>query len=299
LRKEVEKEYAMYKFKRFIKQLFTPVSIMMVPHDSKKTINIKVPSIGIGISVILWFIGSIYIISIAIDAFEYQRMKSTLNYYTAQFTELKSTIVMLKSAETQFKSLLSRGGKKEILENVDTKTASSDTGSLDMEALKEQIKKTAESVASIQSYLKEQRDIYVSTPRGWPAVGAITSPFGERNAPFGGGNQFHTGVDISVPSGTPVKATADGVISYAGWNAGSGNLVVVEHGAGYSTFYAHSSSIPVKVGQRIKRGDVISYSGSTGNSTGPHVHYEVWQQGRAVNPKGFLEVAHDVSKEKR
>jgi murein DD-endopeptidase MepM/ murein hydrolase activator NlpD len=289
----------MYKFKRFIKKLFTPVSIMMVPHDSKKTINIKVPSIGIGISIILWFIGSIYMISIAIDAFEYQRMKSTLNYYTAQFTELKSTMVMLKTAETQFKSILSRGGKTEILEHIDTKTATLDTGSLDMEELKEQIKKTAESVASIQAYLKEQRDIYVSTPSGWPVAGAITSPFGERDAPFGGGRQFHTGIDISVPSGTPVKATADGVISFAGWNAGSGNLVVVEHGAGYSTFYAHNGSIAVKVGQRIKRGDVVSYSGSTGNSTGPHVHYEVWQQGRAVNPKGFLEVARDVSKEKR
>jgi len=290
----------MYKFKRFIKKLFTPVSIMMVPHDSKKTINIKVPSIGIGVSIILWFIGSIYVSSIAIDAFEYQRMKSTLNYYTAQFTEMKATMVMLKSAETQFKSLLSRGGKKEILEHIDINTTPSDTGSLDMEALKEQIKRTAESVVSIKEYLHEQRDIYVSTPRGWPVVGPITSPFGQRDAPFGGGGrQFHTGIDISVPSGTPVKATADGVISFAGWDAGSGNLVVIEHGAGYSTFYAHNSSIAVKVAQQIKRGDVVSYSGSTGNSTGPHVHYEVWQQGRAVNPKGFLEVAHDVSKEKR
>jgi murein DD-endopeptidase MepM/ murein hydrolase activator NlpD len=289
----------MYKFKRFIKKLFTPVSIMMVPHDSKKTINIKVPSIGIGVSIILWFIGSIYVSSIAIDALEYHRMKSTLNYYTAQFSEMKATMIMLKSAETQFKSLLSRGGKKEILENIDTKTTLSDTGSLDMDALKEQIKKTAESVVSIKEYLQEQRDIYVSTPRGWPVVGPITSPFGERDAPFGGGRQFHTGIDISVPSGTPVKATADGVISFAGWDAGSGNLVVIEHGAGYSTFYAHNSSIAVKVAQQIKRGDVVSYSGSTGNSTGPHVHYEVWQQGKAVNPKGFLEVAHDVSKEKR
>ena len=127
----------------------------------------------------------------------------------------------------------------------------------------------------------------------------ITSPFGEREAPLGGGTQFHTGIDISVPVGTAVRATGDGVISFSGWNAGSGNLVVVEHGAGYSTFYAHNSSVAVKTGQLIKRGDIIAYSGSTGNSTGPHVHYEVWQQGRAVNPKGFLEVAQDVSKEKR
>ena len=289
----------MYKLRMFIRKLFTPVSIMMVPHDSKKTINIKVPSIGIAVSVVLWLIGSVYIISIAIDAFEYHRMKSTLNYYTAQFTELKSTMTMLKGAETQLKVLLSRGGKKEILENVDTAMARTDTGSLDMDVLKDQIRKTTESVSSIRQYLMEQKDIYVSTPRGWPVAGVITSPFGEREAPLGGGTQFHTGIDISVPVGTAVRATGDGVISFSGWNAGSGNLVVVEHGAGYSTFYAHNSSVAVKTGQLIKRGDIIAYSGSTGNSTGPHVHYEVWQQGRAVNPKGFLEVAQDVSKEKR
>lgn len=289
----------MYKFKRFIKKLFTPVSIMMVPHDSKKTINIKVPSIGIGISVFLWFVGSIYVITIAIDAFEYQRMESSLNYYTSQFTELKSTIFMLKKADVEFRSLLSRGGKKEVLENIDTKISSADTGSLDMEALKEQIKKTAETVASVKGYLKEQRDIYVSTPTGWPVVGPITSPFGEREAPRGGGVEFHTGLDIAVPSDTAVKATADGVVSFAGWNAGSGNLAVIEHGFGFSTFYAHNSSILVRIGQRVKRGDVIAYSGSTGNSTGPHLHYEVWKQGRAINPKGFLEVATNVSKEKR
>ncbi|HTZ18121.1 MAG TPA: M23 family metallopeptidase [Dissulfurispiraceae bacterium] len=287
----------MYKIRRFLKQLFTPVSIMMVPHDSKRTLNIKVPSIGIVISVILWLVGSVYIISIAIDALEYQRMKKAVNYYTAQFTELKSTISMLRGAETQFKKLLALGGKKEILENVDTNAPASDTGSLDMDALKEQIKKTAESVSSIREYLAEQKDLYISTPRGWPVVGTITSPFGERESPLGGGIQFHTGIDISVPTGTPVKATAEGVISFAGWNAGSGNLVVVEHGSGFSTFYAHNSSIEAKVGQRIKRGDIIAHSGSTGNSTGPHVHYEVWQDGKAVNPKGFLEVAH-VSKEK-
>jgi murein DD-endopeptidase MepM/ murein hydrolase activator NlpD len=290
----------MYKVKRFVKKLFSPVSIMMIPHDGKKTINIKVPSIGIVFSIFLWFVGSVYLISIAIDAFEYQRMKNMVEYYNAQFTELKPTILMLKRAEGEFKNLLSRGGgKKELLEGVDAKIVSVDAGTLDMEALKEQIKKTAESVTSVKEYLKEQRDIYVSTPSGWPAGGTITSQFGQRENPRGGGQQYHTGLDISVPQGTPVKATADGVVSFSGWNSGSGNLVVLEHGFGYSTFYAHNKSTNMKVGQRVKRGDVIAYSGSTGNSTGPHIHYEVWKQGQAINPKGFLEVAKDVQKTKR
>ena len=291
----------MYKVKRFIKKLFSPVSIMFIPHDGKKTINIKVPSIGIFISMFLWCVGSVYLISIAIDAFEYQRMKHMVEYYNAQFTELKPTILMLKKAETEFRSLLSTGGKKEVLENVDSKADSIDSGSIDMEALKEQIKKTAESVASVKDYLREQRDIYLSTPSGWPVRGTVTSPFGHREAPRGGGPQFHTGMDISVPTGTPIKATADGVVSFSGWNSGSGNLVVLEHGFGYSTFFAHARATNVQVGQRVKRGDVIAYSGSTGNSTGPHLHYEVWKSGKAINPRGFLEVARngDVQKTRR
>jgi murein DD-endopeptidase MepM/ murein hydrolase activator NlpD len=289
----------MYKVKRFIKKLFSPVSIMLIPHDGKKSINIKVPSAGIFISIFLWCVGSVYLISIAIDAFEYQRMKHMVNYYNAQFTELKPTILMLKKAEFEFKNLLSRGGKKELLEGVDSKDISADAGSLDMESLREQIQKTAESVASVKEYLKGQKDIYISTPMGWPVSGAITSPYGERMNPRGGGAQFHSGIDISIPQGTPVTATADGVVSISGMNAGAGNLVVLEHGFGYSTAYAHNKSLVVQVGQRVKRGEIISYSGSTGNSTGPHLHYEVWKNGRAINPKGFLEVAKDVQKAKR
>jgi murein DD-endopeptidase MepM/ murein hydrolase activator NlpD len=292
LSREVKEMSATYKIRRLAKKLFSPVSIMMVPHDSKKSINIKVPSIGIFISVFLWLAGSFYLGSLAIDAFEYQRMKLMVDQYNSQFTELKPTILMLKKAETEFKSLLSRGGKKEILENVSDNKESEDSGSVDMDSLKEEIKKSAESIASVREFFREQRDIYLSTPTGWPVSGRITSPFGNRQSPRGGGAQFHTGMDISIPSGTPVKATADGVVSFSGWLAGNGNLVVLEHGFGYSTCFAHNKSTVVKVGQKVKRGEVIAYSGSTGNSTGPHVHYEVWKNGKAVNPRTFLEASN-------
>ena len=96
-------------------------------------------------------------------------------------------------------------------------------------------------------------------------------------------------MDISAAPGNPVTATADGIVSFSGWNGGSGNLVVIEHGFGYSTFYAHNKMTAVKVGQRVKKGDVIAYVGSTGNTTGPHLHYEVWKNGSPVNPKSFIE----------
>ncbi len=105
----------------------------------------------------------------------------------------------------------------------------------------------------------------------------------------GGENEFHSGIDISTNPGNPVRATADGIVSFSGWSGGSGNLVGLEHGHGFSTFYAHNRINAVKVGQKVHRGDVISYVGSTGNSTGPHVHYEIWKDGRHVNPQKYVE----------
>ncbi|BCB96396.1 membrane protein [Dissulfurispira thermophila] len=278
----------MYKLKRFIRRLFTPVTIMLIPHDSKRTINVKLPSIGVVSSVVLWLVGSIYVISIAIDTIEYYNMKSKLNFYMGQFVELRTTISLLEKAEAEFKRLLSFKSRDKILENVDTQINVHDAGSLDMDLLKDQIKNTVEKVAEIQQFLKNQKDIYISTPKGWPVIGRITSEFGPRENPRYGGQEFHSGLDISAATGTPVRATADGIVSFAGWSAGNGNLVVVEHGFGYSTFYAHNSSIAVKVGQKVKRGDTIAYVGSTGNTTGPHLHYEVWHNGKAVNPVDFL-----------
>lgn len=278
----------MYKLRMFFRKLFTPVTIMLIPHDSKRTINIKLPSIGVVSSVILWLVGSIYVVSVAIDTVEYYNMKSKLNFYMGQFLELKTTIALLEKAESEFKRLLSFKSKDKILENVNTKVSVHDAGSLDMDLLKDQIKNAVEKVAEIQDFLKNQKDIYMSTPKGWPVRGRITSEFGTRENPWHGGQEFHSGVDISAGTGTPVRATADGIVSFSGWSAGNGNLVVIEHGFGYSTLYAHNSSIVVRVGQKVKRGDIIANVGSTGNTTGPHLHYEVWHNGKPVNPIDFI-----------
>jgi len=288
----------MHKVKRLLRKLFTPVTIMLIPHDSKGTINFKLPSIGIVSSVILWIVGSVYVISAAVSTVEYYQMKTKLSFYTAQFTQLESTIVTLKKAESEFQRLLAFGTKNKILENVDTKVTAHDTGSIDMDILQEQIRKTVESVGAIKDFLKDQKDIYVATPRGWPIDGRVTSEFGPRENPRDGSPEFHSGLDISAPDGTPVRATADGIVSFAGWSRGSGNLVVLEHGFSYATCYAHNSSVTVSVGKKVRRGDIISYSGSTGDSTGPHLHYEVRHDGKAVNPREFIMEARNVQKEK-
>jgi murein DD-endopeptidase MepM/ murein hydrolase activator NlpD len=99
---------------------------------------------------------------------------------------------------------------------------------------------------------------------------------------------MHEGIDIAVGEGTPVRAAAAGTVIYAGWMGGYGNLVVVDHGNGLSTAYAHNSSLAASVGQSVAAGEVVSYSGNTGNSTGPHVHFEVRVNGSAVDPLSYL-----------
>ena len=275
----------MYKVRRFLKRAFTPITIMLIPHTNRKSFSLKVPSIGILVSIILWFVGTVYVFSVAIDAFEYQRMKDKLNYYSAQFMEIKTTMAGLKKAEGEFQKLFSLKSREKVLEHIDT----SDTGSIDMEQLKQQIKITMSTIGEIKDYMSQQRDLYVSTPKGWPVDGRITSGFGNREHPRSGEPQFHTGVDIASDPGRPVRATADGIVSFADWSGGSGNLVALEHGFGFSTYYAHNKMLNVRIGQKVKRGDIIGYIGSTGNSTGPHVHYEVWREGKPMNPSNYLE----------
>ena len=122
----------------------------------------------------------------------------------------------------------------------------------------------------------------------WPVNGPITSPFGYRNDPVLGGNRLHAGVDIGASSGTPIKAAGDGVVVMAGWNGGYGNFTLIDHGGGLATGYGHQSSIGVRVGQHVSTGEVIGNVGSTGASTGPHLHWEVRVNGTPVDPMGWV-----------
>lgn len=116
----------------------------------------------------------------------------------------------------------------------------------------------------------------------WPVAGPVTSSFGPR------WGRMHAGIDIAVPSGTPVQAAAAGTVIYAGWLGGYGNLVVVDHGNGIATAYAHNSGYASSVGQQVSQGETVAYSGNTGNSSGPHVHFEVRVNGAPVDPLGYL-----------
>jgi murein DD-endopeptidase MepM/ murein hydrolase activator NlpD len=129
------------------------------------------------------------------------------------------------------------------------------------------------------------------TPSIWPVLGHITDGFGERLDPFSGEGAFHTGVDVATDYGAPVHATADGIVTIAENHSGYGRLVVLDHGFGITTWYAHLSSFSAVPGTRIKRGEVIGYTGISGRSTGPHVHYEVRVNNAPVNPWTYMKGA--------
>jgi len=127
-----------------------------------------------------------------------------------------------------------------------------------------------------------------SVPSIWPVEGAVTAGFGERIDPLNGEGAFHSGMDIAATSGTEVVASADGMVLSAGTESGYGNAILLDHGNGMTTKYGHLSKIYVVVGQDVKRSQVIGAVGSTGRTTGPHLHYEVQVQGTPINPAKYL-----------
>lgn len=140
-----------------------------------------------------------------------------------------------------------------------------------------------------QDYLKKVIYNISYTPLGYPYNGNITSTFGHRENPFGGSSvETHKGLDISAPYGAPVKAMAMGTVEFAGVRGGFGNCIILKHANGFETLYGHLSKILVSPGQKIDIGQQIGKVGSTGRSTGPHLHYEVHQNGQKINPQPFL-----------
>jgi murein DD-endopeptidase MepM/ murein hydrolase activator NlpD len=140
----------------------------------------------------------------------------------------------------------------------------------------------------VRSDAERRQALAAATPSIWPTRGWLTDGFGRRHDPFTGETEYHTGLDISADKGEPVYATANGAVHAAGPSGAYGKMVVVSHGFGIATRYAHLNAVNVKPGDQVHRGDVIGYAGSTGRATGDHLHYEVLVYGRQINPLAFL-----------
>ena len=201
------------------------------------------------------------------DAFQnsYARLKGQISYVEDMSKELARKAKMEHSPETD--ELVGIGGPETVV------------------ALDKAADHLEREVRRINDRLRSDILRLASIPRGLPVNGYVTDGFGMRRNPFSGeGREVHEGLDIAVDFGAPVTATADGLVIYAAPHAGYGNLVIVYHSNGITTRYGHLSRISVEAGQRVRRSDQVGNAGSTGRSTGPHVHYEIRENDQSVDP---------------
>ncbi len=158
----------------------------------------------------------------------------------------------------------------------------------ELERLSHEASLSEQTQQELQSFLESRKSVLAATPSIWPARGWITSTFGMRRSPFTGKREFHKGLDIANKYRSPIYAPADGIVARVGREGGYGRIIEINHGYGLKTRYAHLRRALVKSGQLVKRGQQIAQMGNSGRSTGSHLHYEVWLNGKPVNPYNYI-----------
>ena len=240
-------------------------------------------------------------------------IRTKMHYMADEMEKSREMLEMAHATDKQLRILLGMGARDEILKSESGLGGPSASERMGLSALlsnpsrvpdsqiratarhlREESRRRLASYQEIAWYVANQRNLRDSTPDIYPADGRITSGFGYRFSPFQRGTglhrgQFHEGVDLANSPDTPIAAAADGTVRYAGWRGGFGMVVLIDHGFGYSTLYGHTSKVVVNAGDEVVRGQLIAYMGTTGRSTGSHLHYEVWVNGKPVNPLKYLE----------
>ncbi len=302
------------------KDLARRLTIMVIPHGTARPHQITFSLTFIGFMFVCWTGLTAWASYMASEQFDYWRVKANahlthikMEYFANELRQAREMLDEVKDADNQLRSLIALGSRdaiiqsdanplqrgkggptiaeqtefQSLLEGRVTDMSLKDV-SRQISMLRSEAKHRLDSFQDIKTQIDLQRRIFRATPMGWPVNGYITSRYGDRESPINGLEEYHTGMDIAVPPGTPVRATADGVVQLAGWAGGYGKVVQINHSFGYATRYGHNRQLLVKPGDHIKRGQIVALAGSTGNATGPHCHYEVWHHGRCVNPKRFM-----------
>ncbi len=232
---------------------------------------------------------------------QYARQEEKLQALLAENEKIQKNLAEVAALEAEVRRTLDQDGNGTSRGGVDRASHEADMkgqggpgkiGLSNMDVLSKQNKLIEERIAykyENLSNMLEQLEQKSVTPNYWPTdSGEISSRYGYRYDPFGYGSDFHPGIDIAGNYGDPVYASAAGDVEEAGWNGGYGRYIKISHGNGYETAYGHMSSIAVSSGDSVKKGDVIGYVGSSGYSTGPHLHFEVLASGQTVNPLKIL-----------
>jgi len=158
----------------------------------------------------------------------------------------------------------------------------------ELSRLAEGVARTSQSLAILDRLTMRAAKILASLPSRWPVRGHVNSEFGNRPSPWTQQKEFHSGMDIGAERGTAVRAPASGTVSFAGWHAEYGHTLIIDHGSDIKTIYGHLSKILVSLGQRVETGTQVGLTGTSGRSSGPHLHYEILVKGQAVNPRAYL-----------
>ena len=222
------------------------------------------------------------------------RQRQELQRLTANLGEIQQEMVFLTETEARVRQLADLDGVSQPIPVAvggipDTLIISGvDTVQQQIHQLQLAIDLRRTSQEDVRNLLNDQVSLGRATPKGWPTKGWLTSYFGMRSLPEMGRRRNHEGIDIAASTGTPVIASADGVVARVDYSPSYGKLVVLDHGYGYRSLYAHNSRILVSAGQRVVRGDRISEVGNTGLSTGSHLHYEVHLNGVPIDPRKLL-----------
>jgi len=289
------------------------ITLMVIPHNAEKTYSLRLSRSLLASIIILWFasIGiASYVLTRHVDYDLTKRANIQLTeknaYFIQKLASANEAFQRVAKMEEELRAMLKLKTKKALLEYTgEGGPTTADQAAL-MQALSSRstltqgefdeslgyLNKAArmrlESYGELKKYVTTQRSLLASRPTLWPVRGWVTSRFGYRVSPFFEGTTFHQGLDIANEEGTSIKAPADGVIIFNGWQGSYGKLIVIDHGYGYSTRFGHQERTLVNIGQRVKRGQVIGFLGNTGRSTAPHLHYEVRLNGVPLNPIKFL-----------
>lgn len=225
---------------------------------------------------------------------ENSSQRQQLRKLARDLEDLRGDVIVLAESEARVRGALNVEVEDKVRVPVGIGGAI-DTSAADMTELQKQINSLRlaidlrrESQEEVRDLLNDKHSLASATPSGWPTKGWLTSYFGMRPSPYTGQRKMHEGLDIAANVGTPVTATADGVVVKATVEPGFGKVVMIDHGYGYRTIYGHNSKLLTKAGTRVKRGDKIAEVGNTGRSTGTHLHYEVHLNNVPVDPRKLL-----------
>jgi murein DD-endopeptidase MepM/ murein hydrolase activator NlpD len=228
-----------------------------------------------------------------------ERNRQLIYQQQRQFAQQRQNIARVTEVIGSQKMQLSdlTGGQKNLVDKIKTERQAAEQVVAQLEA------DNASIAAMIQRIMAQRRAQELAARRAnprwvrpfmgtgrfmWPVAGVITSPFGARMHPILGRYTNHHGIDFGAPMGAPIYAPDNGEVIYAGWYGGYGKVVIIDHGGDITTLFGHTSRYEVEAGARVRKGQVIAYVGSTGMSTGPHLHFEVRRNGAAINPMAFL-----------